>query len=69
MFDPAAVSMSSLRGWLEDRVGPLAELVIEEEPLPAPQPFTPERDGLSAPAAHDSRSQHRSDDPVLDVVT
>jgi putative DNA primase/helicase len=41
VFDPSAVPVDDLRGWLEDRLGELAKLEVETPPPPPPEPPRP----------------------------
>jgi putative DNA primase/helicase len=45
VFDPKAIASDELRGWLEDRLGELARLDIEEAPPPASQSPAPQNRG------------------------
>lgn len=65
LFDPSVVSVDELRGWLEDRLGALAVLEVEEAP-PVPEPPAPSpgkqapRASRAAPATSDAPSAPKS---------
>jgi hypothetical protein len=66
VFDPKAVAHDELRGWLEDRLGELARLDIEEAPSPVPQPPAPQNRGAErVPPAENSVAEHAHRMPVL----